>query len=115
MLMSPDSSSADQLDPISVSCPSVPSMIQVPECTQSHGGPVNITKSHHIQIMDYKKAEPISNGYLSPTKVVHQPQIFQQKSAMTPKSEEDLNLGKKMKNFANIFINSLNGVNYVRK
>jgi hypothetical protein len=94
--MSPDSSSADQLDPISISCPSVPSMIQVPECTQSHGGPavVNIIKPHHIQIVDYKKAEPLTNGYLSPTKMVHQPQIFHQKSSMVPKSEEDLNLGK---------------------
>jgi hypothetical protein len=71
-------------------------MIQVPECTQSHGGTavVNIIKPHHIQIVDYKKAEPLANGYLSPTKMVHQPQIFHHKSSMVPKSEEDLNLGK---------------------
>lgn len=97
MLMSPDSSSAD-LDPIPInSCHSVVhSMIQVPECTQSHGGPANMLKSHHIQVVDYTKIEPLTNGYLSPTKMVHTP-IFQQKSAMT-KAEEDLNLGNQLLN-----------------
>lgn len=85
--MSPDSSSADP-DPISSSCPSVPSMIQVPECTQSHGPPM---KTHHNQIMDYKKIEPTTNGYISPTKIL-QP-VYHQKPSMVSKSEEDLNLG----------------------
>jgi hypothetical protein len=97
MLMSPDSSSADP-DPLPASCPSAPSMIQVPECTQSHGGST-VIKAHHIQIMDYaKKLEPASlaGGYmdmLSPTAKLHQP-VFHQKPAMVPKSEEDLNLGE---------------------
>lgn len=91
MLMSPDSSSADP-DPITSSCPSSLSMIQVPECTQSHGGGGSAVKSHHIQVVDYKKIEPVTNGYMSPTKV-HQP-VFHQKPTMVPKSDEDLNLGK---------------------
>lgn len=88
--MSPDSSSADP-DPISSSCPSVASMIQVPECTQSHGGPPIIKAQIH-QTLDYKKIETTTNGYLSPTKL-HQP-VFHQKPSMVSKSEEDLNLGK---------------------
>lgn len=95
MLMSPDSSSADP-DPIQSSYHSVPSMIQVPECTQSHGGsaPV-IIKPHHIQIVDYKKIEQSTNGYMSPTKVQATP-VFHQKPSMGPKSDEDLNLGKQL-------------------
>lgn len=96
MLMSPDSSSADP-DPIPSSCLSPPSMIQVPECTQSHGGglsgPAAVIKPHQIQIVDYKKIEPALGDYLSPPPKVHQ-SIFHQKPAMVPKSEEDLNLGK---------------------
>lgn len=91
MLMSPDSSSADP-DPIQSSYSSAPSMIQVPECTQSHGGSPTIIKPHHIQIVDYKKIEQSTNGYLSPTKV-HTP-VFHQKPSMGSKSDEDLNLGK---------------------
>lgn len=90
--MSPDSSSADP-DPIPSTCPSA-SMIQVPECTQSHGGASSgpaVIKPHHIQIVDYKKIEPASNGYMSPTKI--HPPVFHQKPSMGPKSEEDLNLG----------------------
>lgn len=84
MLMSPDSSSADP-DPISPSCLSSPAMIQVPECTQSHGG--SIAKPMHI--VDYnKKLEPADFG-----PKLHQVPIFHQKSAMVPKSDEDLNLG----------------------
>ena len=88
MIMSPDSSSADP-DPISSSCPSVQSMIQVPECTQSHGGPAIIKQ--HLQNLDYKNIET-TNGYISPTKL-HQP-VYHQKPSMVPKSDEDLNLGK---------------------
>ena len=91
MLMSPDSSSADP-DPFPSSISSTPSMIQVPECTQSHGGAQAPIKPHHIQIVDYKKIEP-SNGYMSPTKVLPQP-VYHPKQTMVPKSEEDLNLGK---------------------
>lgn len=90
--MSPDSSSADP-DPISSSCPSLPSMIQVPECTQSHGVPP-VIKTQPLHILDYKKVET-TNGYISPTKI-HQQPMFHQKPSMVPKSEEDLNLGKGM-------------------
>lgn len=94
--MSPDSSSADP-DPIPSSCLSPPSMIQVPECTQSHGGglsgPGAVIKPHQIQIMDYKKIEPALGDYMPSPPKVHQ-SIFHQKPAMVPKSEEDLNLGK---------------------
>lgn len=91
MLMSPDSSSADP-DPLPIPCSSLLSMIQVPECTQSHGGPV--IKSHNIQIVDYKKSEILTNGYLSsPTKLMSQSSVFHQKPSMMPKNEEDLNLG----------------------
>lgn len=96
MLMSPDSSSADP-DPIQSSYHSAPSMIQVPECTQSHGGSVpTIIKPHHIQIVDYKKIEPSTNGYMSPTKV-HAPVFHQKPTSMGPKSDEDLNLGKHLR------------------
>lgn len=88
MLMSPDSSSADPAD-MPTSCPSGPSMIQVPECTQSHGGPT-VIKAHHIQLLDYnKKLEPA----MLPTAKLHPP-VYHQKPAMVPKSEEDLNLGE---------------------
>lgn len=94
MLMSPDSSSADP-DPISSSCPSAPSMIQVPECTQSHGGGIpSIIKPQHLQIMDYKKCEPTQNGYLTSATKLHPPVFHQKPSGMVPKSDEDLNLGK---------------------
>lgn len=88
MLMSPDSSSADP-DPIASSCPSGLAMIQVPECTQSHGGSVAVKPQHHAQIMDYKKLEP--SLFMSPTKIHHQP--VYQKPSMGPKTDEDMNLG----------------------
>lgn len=92
MLMSPDSSSADP-DPYPMTVPSIPSMIQVPECTQSHGGSQAVIKPQHIQIVDYKKIELSPNGYLSPTKL---PQPVYHQKTMVPKSEEDLNLGKSL-------------------
>lgn len=88
MLMSPDSSSADP-DPIASSRPSGLAMIQVPECTQSHGGSVAVKPQHHAQIMDYKKLEP--SLFMSPTKLHHQPAY--QKPSMGPKTDEDMNLG----------------------
>lgn len=88
MLMSPDSSSADP-DPIASSRPSGLAMIQVPECTQSHGGSAANKPQHHVQIMDYKKLEP--SLFMSPTKLHHQPAY--QKPSMGPKTDEDMNLG----------------------
>jgi hypothetical protein len=67
-------------------------MIQVPECTQSHGGST-VIKAHHIQLGDYNKKIEVANSYLSPTSKLHQPALYP-KPALVPKSEEDLNLGE---------------------
>lgn len=108
MLMSPDSSSAevDSRPQPQMQCGPI-QMIQVPECTQSHGGPQKIQsvaqlqqqqqqqqQQHHIIHVDYNKKLGINeNGFKishqQPTTVFHQkPSVIQQKS------DEDLNLGK---------------------
>lgn len=116
MLMSPDSSSAADPDPIlachtTVLQSSLPSsVIQVPECTQSHGGSQTVVTQHvpqppivhHVkvtQFVDYKKIET-PNGYNMTTTqtgkpvLVQQTQIYHQKpSHVSQKSDEDLNLG----------------------
>jgi hypothetical protein len=66
-------------------------MIQVPECTQSHGGPT--VKAHHIQLGDYGKKVEVGNSYFPPTSKLLQP-VSYPKPALVPKSEEDLNLGE---------------------
>ncbi|KAL7012921.1 hypothetical protein ACKWTF_015109 [Chironomus riparius] len=106
MLMSPDSSSAevDSRPQPQMQCGPI-QMIQVPECTQSHGGPQKIQsvaqlqqqqqqqqQQHHIIHVDYNKKLGINeNGFKishqQPTTVFHQkPSVIQQKS------DEDLNL-----------------------
>lgn len=91
MLMSPDSSSADP-DPYHSTLSSTPSMIQVPECTQSHGtGLPVILKQQIVQNLEYKKVDHSINGFTSPAKA---PQPVYPQKIMGPKSDEDLNLGK---------------------
>lgn len=91
--MSPDSSSADP-DPYHSTLSSTPSMIQVPECTQSHGtGLPVILKQQIVQNLEYKKVDHSLNGYTSPAKA---PQPVYPQKIMGPKSDEDLNLGKEI-------------------
>ncbi|CRL08093.1 CLUMA_CG020927, isoform A [Clunio marinus] len=90
MLMFPDSSSADQ-EPLPMSRSSILSMIQVPECTQSHGDSTTsvMKKVHCLQMSDCEIVNPSKNEYMSSIK---SQQIMQQKPNLSSKSEEDLNL-----------------------
>lgn len=103
--MSPDSSSSE-VDPRpqpTANCGPI-QMIQVPECTQSHGGlklQQQQQQQQHIIHADYSKKlnsntnSDSNNGFT--TKINHQQQqpIFHQKPAsiVQHKSDEELNLG----------------------
>jgi hypothetical protein len=94
MLMSPDSSSAeiDSHSTTSMSCGPI-QMIQVPECTQSHG----IQLPKHVIHVDYAKKS--DNDFMSPTKPInasvfhHKPQ-HSVNGIVQQKSDEELNLGE---------------------
>ncbi|KAG5667414.1 hypothetical protein PVAND_015395 [Polypedilum vanderplanki] len=109
MLMSPDSSSSEvDPRPITTINHTPIQMIQVPECTQSHGGVVlklqhhhqpiqqQQQQQHHVIHVDYSKK--INDGGL--TKINnHHPTVFHQKPTnpmvqqqQQQKTDEELNL-----------------------
>lgn len=108
MLMSPDSSSAevDSRPQTTIQCGPI-QMIQVPECTQSHGIPQNLKtlpqQSQHVIHVDHYSStkKQLETGYKVQQQQPQQPQqVFHQKpSIVQQKTDEELNLGNE--NFSN--------------